>query len=154
MSEGYKYLDHTADIEFLAYADEFETLFENALLAMFNTIADIKKLEKWKSKEHLFEIKADVQGSSITDLMWETLQSALSQAEANGLFAYKVTDTMYKNWRGKTFFFAKCHAKEKDQKFAKFEVKGVSKFDLKFKERGIDYKDKDHEYEITVVLDV
>jgi SHS2 domain-containing protein len=40
----YEYLDHTADIKFLAYGKTLEEVFENAALAMFNVIIDTGKV--------------------------------------------------------------------------------------------------------------
>lgn len=40
----YEYLEHTADIKFLAYGDTLEKVFENAALAMFNVIIDTGKV--------------------------------------------------------------------------------------------------------------
>ena len=40
----YEYLEHTADIKFLAYGETVEEVFENAALAMFNVIIDTEKV--------------------------------------------------------------------------------------------------------------
>jgi SHS2 domain-containing protein len=40
----YEYLEHTADIKFLAYGKTLEEVFENAALAMFNVIIDTEKV--------------------------------------------------------------------------------------------------------------
>jgi len=40
----YEYLEHTADIKFLAYGNTLEEVFENAALAMFNVIIDTGKV--------------------------------------------------------------------------------------------------------------
>ena len=40
----YQYLEHTADIKFLAYGSTLEEVFENAALAMFNVIIDTTKV--------------------------------------------------------------------------------------------------------------
>ena len=36
----YEYLEHTADVKFLAYGKTLEEVFENAALAMFNVMVD------------------------------------------------------------------------------------------------------------------
>ncbi len=153
MPGGYRYIEHTADVEFVAYGDTLEELFENALLAMFNTIADIRRLAEYRSEVHKFEIEA--KGDGTEDLIWETLQSALSHAEAKGVFAYKVEKPFYKGmYNGKYLFLATCCAKAKDQKFSNLEVKGVSRFDLKFKEATSGKRHNGHSFEANVVLDV
>lgn len=40
----YEYLEHTADIKFLAYGKNLEEVFENAALAMFNVMIDTQKV--------------------------------------------------------------------------------------------------------------
>jgi len=47
----YEYLEHTADIKFLAYGKTLEEVFENAALAMFNVIIDTDKVSGETAKE-------------------------------------------------------------------------------------------------------
>ena len=47
----YEYLDHTADIKFLAYGETLEEVFENAALAMFNVIIDTSKVSGETARE-------------------------------------------------------------------------------------------------------
>lgn len=49
----YEYLEHTADIKFLAYGDTLEEVFENAALAMFNVIIDTGKVSGEMAREVL-----------------------------------------------------------------------------------------------------
>ncbi|MDY9927486.1 archease [Methanosarcina sp.] len=47
----YEYLEHTADIKFLAYGNTLEEVFENAALAMFNVIIDTGKVSGDTTRE-------------------------------------------------------------------------------------------------------
>ena len=47
----YEYLEHTADIKFLAYGNTLEEVFENAALAMFNVIIDTGKVSGETTRE-------------------------------------------------------------------------------------------------------
>jgi len=47
----YEYLEHTADIKFLAYGKTLEEVFENAALAMFNVIIDTCKVSGETARE-------------------------------------------------------------------------------------------------------
>jgi SHS2 domain-containing protein len=47
----YEYLEHTADIKFLAYGDTLEEVFENAAFAMFNVIIDTGKVSGETARE-------------------------------------------------------------------------------------------------------
>lgn len=49
----YEYLEHTADIKFLAYGETVEEVFENAALAMFNVIIDTEKVSGETEREVL-----------------------------------------------------------------------------------------------------
>lgn len=49
----YEYLEHTADIKFLAYGNTLEKVFENAALAMFNVIIDTGKVSGETAREVL-----------------------------------------------------------------------------------------------------
>ena len=47
----YEYLEHTADIKFLAYGNTLEEVFENAALAMFNVMIDTGKVSGETARE-------------------------------------------------------------------------------------------------------
>ncbi|AKB26937.1 Archease [Methanosarcina siciliae T4/M] len=47
----YEYLEHTADIKFLAYGNTLEEVFENAALAMFNVIIDTGEVSGETARE-------------------------------------------------------------------------------------------------------
>jgi SHS2 domain-containing protein len=43
--KGYQFLEHTADEYILAYGENLEAAFENAALAMFDVMTDLKTIE-------------------------------------------------------------------------------------------------------------
>jgi SHS2 domain-containing protein len=47
----YEYMEHTADVKFLAYGKTLEEVFENAALAMFNVIIDTDKVSGETTRE-------------------------------------------------------------------------------------------------------
>ena len=55
--KGYNFLEHTADEYILAYGKTLEEAFENAALAMFEVMTDIKTIDP--KEEHFIEIKAE-----------------------------------------------------------------------------------------------
>jgi SHS2 domain-containing protein len=57
------YLDHVADIRFIAYGDTLENVFENAAKAMFSVIADIENIEPRVS------FPAEIEADSLENLM-------------------------------------------------------------------------------------
>ena len=67
----YEYLEHTADIKFLAYGDTLEEVFENSALAMFNVIIDTGKVSGEAEKE-VFLTSPDLE-SLLVDWLSELL---------------------------------------------------------------------------------
>lgn len=67
----YEYLDHTADIKFLAYGKTLEEVFENSALAMFNVITDTKKVSV-KNSRKIFLKSSDLE-SLLVDWLSELL---------------------------------------------------------------------------------
>ncbi len=125
----YRYLDHTADIEFVAFGKTKEEAFANSLLAMFNVISDTDKLSASKSRTKRIKI-ADA-APDMEELLWRVLQDALSNADAEGMFAYDVESVSIKEKDGSYRFSAYVLCRGKDPDLAKFDVKGVSRFDMK-----------------------
>ncbi len=140
---GYRFIDHTADVEFIAHGKTLEETFRNALLALFGTVADTKKLSKSKTPEKKLVIKE--RAETLEDLLWFVLQDALSNADARGLFFH---DAKLRIVQNHTYEIrAECAGRKKEQNLAKLDVKGVSKFDLKVRKLR-------NGYEASVVLDV
>jgi SHS2 domain-containing protein len=144
MAKGYEFVEHTADVEFIARGRKIEDLFKNALLAQFDTAADIAKLARSKSRTKTFLISE--RASAMEDLLWFTLQDALSVSDAEGLFGYGIKSIEIASDEE---FIIKVvvSAKKKEQKLAKLEIKGVSRFDLKIVKGP-------NGFEASVVLDV
>ena len=70
-SNGYDYFGVTADIGFYAYGNSLEEAYENAGLAMFNVITDIKKIKKEETRE--FEVVSEDLVSLLYDYLEELL---------------------------------------------------------------------------------
>jgi len=67
----YEYLEHTADVKFLAYGKTLKEVFENAALAMFNVMIDIGKISEDVEK-NIFLKSQDLE-SLIVDWLSEHL---------------------------------------------------------------------------------
>ena len=65
------YLDHIADIRFIAYGKTIETLFENAAKAMLTVIADIEAIQP----ENKFDVELET--DSLENLMVDFLSELL-----------------------------------------------------------------------------
>ncbi|MGC8648778.1 MAG: archease [Candidatus Micrarchaeia archaeon] len=157
MGMRYRYLNHTADIEYIAYGNNLKTLFKNALLGMFNTIADIKKMhfnaiKSNKIKQDFKKLKAKrviIRNNSDNkvELLWKILQDALSISDAEQLFFYNIKNIKLGKRQNLFYFSAELLGLNKFEQVSKFDVKGVSMLDMKIKK----IKNK---FYVRVVLDV
>lgn len=140
----FEFFDHTADIEFAAYGKDLESLFKNSLLCMFGVIAKTGTLKR--SRAVSIKIPIDDSAATIEDLLWYTLQDALSAAEAKRAFCYEILNmkiTCAKRYR----VSATIMCKEKSDIASKLEVKGVSRYNMSISKTGAVYKAR-------IILDV
>ena len=143
--KGYKYLEHTADVEYVARGKSIEECFANALMAMFDTQSYLGKVSSSKAKGATIEVKD--KASTIQDLLWYTLQDALSLSDSRAVFPYKVSSIKISK-KGKSYaIYAKMLAKEREDGTSKLDIKGVARYNLSLKQNA-------GGFEANVVLDV
>ena len=70
MKTKFKFLQHTADVKFLAYGKTLEEVFENSALAMIKYLTEKKVRERKRIKIH-------VHGNDIESLMYNFLEEFL-----------------------------------------------------------------------------
>jgi len=140
----YKFVDHMADVEYIAYGKDTEELFANALLALFDTIADVRALERQEGKRLRVTVKE--KADTLEELLWYTLQHTLSIVESRRVFAYEVAAIKINETEGGFFCETKIYAKEKKDEYSKLSVKGVSRYELKISDNP--------ELQARVVVDV
>ncbi len=128
---GYKYVNHTADVEFVASGKNVEEAFSNAMLALFDTIADIRTARKSGRKKSSFRISE--KSDNLNDLLWLALQDCLSVSDAKGVYAHSVKSISIKEKGDKRMLSATLSAVEEDPSLSKIYVKGISRFDLSVK---------------------
>ena len=124
----YEFTEHTADVEYMAYGKTLDEVFKNALLGLFDTIADTKKISKAAGAAKTLAINE--RARVVEDLLWFTLQDALSVTDAEGYYGFGVGKLSISTEMGDYVINATVKAKKKNPKFSKLDVKGVSKFDL------------------------
>jgi len=78
--KNYLFFDHTADILFEAYGPTFEKALENAAAALFETIADLKKVKTTRS------VKIREWAPNRDELVVRVLSALVAQRDAEGLF--------------------------------------------------------------------
>ncbi len=142
--KGYSFVNHTADVELVARGKSLNEAFKNAVLALFDTSADISKVKKSKGKIKVIKIKE--KSDKLEDLLWSTLQDALSNADSMGVYGYAVKK-MRISHADEYKLYCESEAKEQDPKLSVIYVKGVSRYDLKVTKEKSGFK-------ATAVLDV
>lgn len=88
------------------------------------------------AKERIETVKIRERASNLEDLLWNTLQEALSKTDARGLFAYSIKVLKIKR-TGKGYKIdATLRCKKQSAEYSKLEVKGISKYDLKVERKN------------------
>jgi SHS2 domain-containing protein len=145
----YRFMPHTADVRFLAYGDDIGNMLENSLLAMFDTQADIRSVEKDVNAGKLVSKTIEVKesASSERDLLWYLLQRVLSELDAIGAYGYGVESIeVSKSEKGFEVSANILYVGE-EVKYSKIYVKGVSGYTLEVRKIG-------DRYRASVVIDI
>lgn len=125
----FKFVDHMADIEFIAYGKTDEELFSNALAALFETVCDTRALSRSDGRKVKVTVKE--KADSLEELLWYTLQHTLSITESRRVFAYEIAEIKISEENGRFSCELKAFAKEKLDEYSKLAAKGISKYGLK-----------------------
>lgn len=81
----FRYLPHTADMEFVAYGRDLKEALESAAYALLNIILDLKAIDKEKGITKSVTIRE--KAKTFEDLAWFTLQDILSKRDTSSLNA-------------------------------------------------------------------
>jgi Uncharacterized conserved protein len=145
MGNGYRFIEHTADVEFIATGKDMPEAIKNAAMAMFETICDVKKVSHAKSR--MYTVKIKKRTNNYTDLAWSVLQYLLSVSSSKGLFLYTV-DCVRLSEKGHMVSCAiSAFGKPESEEFARTEVKAVSRYEISAEKTKNGYR-------IRAVLDV
>ncbi len=72
--------DLTSDVLFVAYGNTLSELFENAAVALFSIICDIKKVKPVK------ELKLELYADNSEELLYDWLSALLAESEIREMF--------------------------------------------------------------------
>lgn len=142
---GYKFIDHTADVEFEASGKTIIEAVSNSILAMSETSADLKTLKNSGARDYIIHIH--LKSDNLTNFVWRILQQILSEAESRDLFCYSIKSIEIKILDDTYSIIATIRCKIKSEKYSLLEVKGVSRYNL-----SVVHKQK--LFKIHIVLDV
>jgi SHS2 domain-containing protein len=137
MRSGFKFTDHTADVEFIAQGSSIEDTFKNAFMALFDTLSYTKKVAVQKSKTEKFMIREKAQ--DLERLLWYVLQDAVSIMDSKALYGYKINRIKISGKGNLYHFSGEISAKGQNRKNAKLDVKGVSLYNLKISKKGSNF---------------
>ncbi len=102
----FEFLEHTADVYIRAHGKTMEEAYENAALAMFETMTDTDKIAQ--TKQETIEVEAEDQYA----LIYNWLEALLVKFETEGMLYSKFKITKWKETED-TFRFKACMWGEK-----------------------------------------
>jgi SHS2 domain-containing protein len=136
----FKYLEHTADAEFIAYGRTLDEAFANAARAMFNLVVDLSKVRHVETRE------ISLTAGSLEDLLYDWLSELLYLSEVDRLVFSKFEVRITKN--GEYWLDAKAYGEVVSPRHEVFlHIKAVTYHDLRVEKR-------DNVYEAQVLLDI
>ncbi len=135
----YEFINHTADLGIRVWGESIEELFENAAYSMFDTIADLNRVELKKT------MKVEIEKEELDELLADWLRNLL----------YKFNGDRYllKEFRVETIDTQGLKAKVKGEKLdlsrhhLKTEIKAVTY-------HGLEVKEVDRGWEAQIIFDV
>ncbi len=140
---AFEYFDVTADIGFWAYGDSLEEAYQNAGLAMFNVMTDVKTVNCLEKKE--FKIESE----DLVSLLYDYLEELLYLFDVELLFFSKFDVSIEKISEG---FKLKCIAYGEKVNWSihprKSEVKAIT-----FHKMEVLFED-DESVKISTILDL
>jgi SHS2 domain-containing protein len=135
----FKYLEHTADAEFIAYGRTLDEAFVNAARAMCGLVVD-------PAKVHASNPVTSATGSTIENLLYDWLSELLYQSEVDYLvfsrFEVKITKDGEYLLQGRA-----CGEKAGPAHEVSLHIKAVTYHDLRVEKRN-------NIYETQVLLDI
>ena len=81
--KGYEFLEHTADAYIAAYGKDLEEAFENAAVAMFDVMTEVKTVNP------SFEDSVTAEGEDESSLLYGWLEALLIKSETNRMLYSK-----------------------------------------------------------------
>ncbi|MDE1854770.1 MAG: archease [Candidatus Micrarchaeota archaeon] len=141
----FRYVPHTADVAFIAYGRNFKETVENAALAMFGVMFDLKKLKEQKGKVKTLRITE--RASSREDMLWFILQKIVSKVDEKRVNAFRFKVNSLSETEGRVVLHGCIFYKPVKEYVALLDVKAVTP-------HGLEVKRGSAGYSARVLLDV
>jgi len=143
--EKFKFLEHTADVKFQAEGKNIEEAFENAALALKETIA--RNIEVKVEKER----KIKVEGEDLESLLYNFLEEFLFLLDAEDFLFSKIKNLRIEKKKSGYELKAEILGDSASRYNFSNDVKAITYNDMFVKEEGVGKKRK---VKIQVVVDV
>ncbi len=131
-----KFFSHTADVEFESYGTTLEKAFENAALALFGVLTDIKKVKPVIRK------RIKIESEDAESLLYDFLEKFLIMLDAENTVFSKVL--VKKISKGKKYSIeAEAYGEKFDEKRhqSRTLVKAITYHDMKIGKKKVDGKE-------------
>ncbi len=129
----FRYLPHTADIEFSAYGKDVSEAMENAALALLSVVLDVKKIRS--SRKATKSIKISEEADTLENLTWFVLQDINSKRASSYISAYGFKVDSFAKAGGKYIIKGRLLYKKLAEDYTLLDVKAVTPHDLSVKLR-------------------
>ena len=126
-------MEHTADIEFKAYGKSLEEVFENSGLAFYNSIVDLSEINE---KE---EIKIEVEGNDLINLLYNFLEELLYNFDVNGFLGKCIKVKISKNEKYHLSATVKGERFNPEKHHYKTEIKAVTYHQMRIQKENEKY---------------
>lgn len=137
----FRFLEHTADVMFEAFGKSFGEALENAALALFETIADTRKI-KPKTR-----IALEEKAEKLEDLASFVLSDLVAESDARELFFKKIAAKKFVKKDGNYFIRVVAAGEPYSVENGRTHVKAVTRHETQVEE-------KDGKWRIRILLDI
>jgi len=144
LAGGYRFLEHSSDIYVEAWGGSLEEAFEQAALAMFDTMTDVRLVEP------KVEVQVSAEGSDEQELLYSWLENLLVKYEVEGLLfsRFKVKPILREDGTLKLEGLAWGEPLNLEKHPSKVEIKAVTYHLMEVERRG------EGEFRVRVLFDI
>ena len=142
---NFRYIPHTADVAFVAYGKTFKEAVENSASALFNTMFDIKKLKKSKTRIKMLRITETATNQN--DIAWFVLQKIVSKVDEKGVQAIRFKVNRILETKNKIKINGCIFYKKSKEYISLLDVKAVTPSEFRVQKSG-------RKWSIKAILDV
>lgn len=143
--QPFEYKEHVVDVLYEAYGFSFENCLENAAAAMFNVIADTKKVH---GKE---KVVVEEKAETLEELVGFVLSDLLSELDAREIFLKEFKVNSFKQGKDGYSLKGTAYGSDAEPELGGTVVKAVTYHEIKVEKEE---KNGSEHWKITVLLDI